>query len=92
MLPGGAGPWLNPLFAVGIDDRLKYATVKPIFKKGNKQEISNYRPISLLTSPRFLKNLFVLDSLLILRRIVFWYMNNMDLGLIPRLRGLTVHS
>ena len=27
-------------------DRLKFAEVKPIFKKGNKQEISNY----LLTS------------------------------------------
>lgn len=31
-------------------DRLKFAIVKPCFKKGNIQEISNYRPISLLTS------------------------------------------
>jgi len=33
-----------------VPNVLKYAVVKPIFKKGNRQEISNYRPISLLTS------------------------------------------
>jgi hypothetical protein len=41
----------NAILNSGVfPDRLKYATVKPIHKKGGKQDISNYRPISLLTS------------------------------------------
>jgi hypothetical protein len=31
-------------------DRLKYATVKPLFKKGIKSSMNNYRPIYLLTA------------------------------------------
>ena len=33
--------------------RLKFAEIKPLYKKGEMANISNYRPISLLTS--FLK-------------------------------------
>ena len=31
-------------------DRLKYATIRPLFKKGKKDDVNNYRPISILTS------------------------------------------
>jgi len=41
----------NAVLSAGVfPGRLKYATVKPIFKKGDEQDITNYRPISLLTS------------------------------------------
>ena len=40
----------NAILNSGVfPDRLKYAIIKPIFKKGDDQKI-NYRPISLLTS------------------------------------------
>jgi len=41
----------NRTLSTGIFlDRLKYATIRPLFKKGNKDDIHNYRPISILTS------------------------------------------
>jgi hypothetical protein len=41
----------NKSLSSGIfPDRLKYAVVKPLFKKGDRSNITNYRPISLLSS------------------------------------------
>jgi hypothetical protein len=41
----------NSVLSSGVfPDRLKYAIFKPIFKNGSRDDISNYRPISILTS------------------------------------------
>jgi Notch-like protein len=37
------------LTASKFPDHLKYSVVNPLFKKGVKSELTNYRPISLLT-------------------------------------------
>jgi hypothetical protein len=41
----------NAILNTGIfPERLKFALVKPVFKKGKSDDISIYRPISLLTA------------------------------------------
>jgi len=41
----------NKILSTGVfPERLKFAEVKPLFKKGDPTDCSNYRPISLLTS------------------------------------------
>jgi hypothetical protein len=42
------------LFSGVFTTRLKFAEVKPLYKKGERIDITNYRPISLL--PSFSKN------------------------------------
>ena len=32
-----------------LPDRLKYSIIKPLYRKGNKHDISNDRSVSLLT-------------------------------------------
>jgi Notch-like protein len=42
---------INKMLSSGIfSSRLKFSQISHIFKKGNKTEISAYRPVSLLTS------------------------------------------
>jgi hypothetical protein len=44
---------------------LKYSQVHPIYKKGKRSELSNYRPISVLLFPKYLKELFLIDCILV---------------------------
>jgi hypothetical protein len=63
----------NEILKAGIfPDRLKYAIFRPILKKGDKLETSNYRPISLLTS--FSK---IIEKLIYNRLLLHLDKNNM---------------
>jgi hypothetical protein len=75
----------NAILRSGVfPDRLKYAIVKPCFKKGYLQEISNYRPISLLTA--FSK---VIEKLIYERLITHIEVNNI---LVQEQFGFRTHS
>jgi Notch-like protein len=75
----------NAIFNNGIfPDRLKFAIVKPLFKKGKTHNISNYRPISLLTS--FSK---IIERLVYARLITHIEANNL---LVHTQYGFRTHS
>jgi len=41
----------NKILITGVfPERMKFSEVKPLYKKGNTMDLSNYRPISLVTS------------------------------------------
>ena len=51
-----------PLNSDVFPNRFKYSIITPLHKKGNKNNVANYRPISILTSfLKFLKKLCVTD-------------------------------
>ena len=51
------------LFSGTYPTRLKFAEVKPLYKKGERTDISNYRPISILPFSKIFEKI-------ILRRLI----------------------
>jgi hypothetical protein len=49
-----------------LPTRLKYTVIKPIFKNGDRNDMSNYRPVSLLPSLFYgLQEGFICNNVLI---------------------------
>jgi len=65
----------NKILSTGIfPERLKFSELRPLFKKGDTTEFSNYRPISLLTS--FSK----INEKIIYKRLYSYLNDNNDHG------------
>jgi hypothetical protein len=64
--------------ATGIfPDRLKFSEAKPLFKKGDKTDFTNYRPISLLTSFSKITEINIYKSYInTYSEIMCWLRNN----------------
>jgi hypothetical protein len=53
-------------------DRLKFSEVKPLYKKGNRAELYNYKPVSLCPIfYKLLKEPFIKDCTLTSVRILY---------------------
>lgn len=56
---------INQILQTGkYPQRLKEAMVKPIYKKGSKENIDNYRPISLLSNVNKIFKRIIFDKLM----------------------------
>jgi Notch-like protein len=80
----------NRSLSTGIfPSRLKYSQIHPIYKKGEKSETTNYRPISVLTSfSKIFEKLFLIDYIHTFLITISWPLNSMDLGKILLLKQL----
>ena len=59
---------------------LKYSVIKPLFKKGGKKDIKNYRPISLLTSlSKVFEKMIYIRLTNHIKIIIYYLLSSMDL-------------
>jgi hypothetical protein len=72
------------LFEGVFPDRLKYATIVPVYKKGDNYNVSNYRPISILTTFNKIFEKVIYSRLL-------KHLNKYNIAL-ERIRGLIMPS
>ena len=62
--------------------RLKFSEVKPVFIRGDENDKSNYRPVSLLAPfSKIFEKLFIINYIITLIIITFSLMNNLVSGM-----------